>query len=78
MVGLAPTRYLLDEFVTDPTGLFRDMQSVFAKVRAAVSSLRVGDLGQGWFGTRIDLRVYMVLSGGSVNVLWLILMSLGL
>ena len=31
--GLAPSKYLADEFVSDGAGLYRDMQSVYAKVR---------------------------------------------
>ena len=33
LVGLAPIKYLKDEFISDATSVFRDMQTVLAKVK---------------------------------------------
>ena len=41
LTGLSPIRFLSDEFLSEATGVYRDMQTVFAKVIATRSDHNV-------------------------------------
>lgn len=40
LVGLAPTKYIADEFVSEGSDVFKEWQTVVAKVRISICSIR--------------------------------------